>query len=53
MLRELSLAAPERVINFVEKHIGFFSGEGLAYAMAKLPAETKVRLKAAHRAHRK
>ena len=45
----LSLAAPERVIDFVEQHIGFFSGEGLSYATAKLPAETRARLKAAHR----
>ena len=53
VLRELSLAAPQQVIDFVEQHIGFFSGEGLAYATAKLPAETKARMKEAHRAHRK
>jgi 3-methyladenine DNA glycosylase AlkD len=53
VLRELSLAEPQRVIGFVEEHLGCFSTEGLAYAMEKLPAETTARLKAAHRARRK
>ena len=53
VLRELSLADQERVIGFLEQHIGFFSGEGLSYATAKPPTETRARLKAAHKARGK
>lgn len=49
VLRELSHAEAERVIKFVEKHARYFSTEGLSYAIAKLPAKTKVRLKRLHK----
>lgn len=41
VLRELSLADPERVLNFVETYYACFSREGLRYALEKMPAETK------------
>jgi 3-methyladenine DNA glycosylase AlkD len=50
VLRELSLADPERVAGFVEDHVREFSREGLSYSTEKLPAESKVRLKALHSA---
>jgi 3-methyladenine DNA glycosylase AlkD len=53
VLRELSLAEPQQVAGFVEEQLGFFSAEGLAYATAKLPAETKARLKSAYKARRR
>lgn len=49
VLRELSHAEPKRVIEFVEKNVVCFSREGLSYAIAKLPVETKIRLKKLHK----
>ena len=49
VLRELSRAEPERVIAFLEVNARLFSAEGLRYAIAKLPPETKTRLTALHR----
>ncbi len=49
VLRELSHAEPERVASFVEKHVRYFSAEGLSYAITKLPQQTKLRLKKLHR----
>jgi 3-methyladenine DNA glycosylase AlkD len=46
VLRELSLAEPERVISFMEDRIGLFSRAGLSYATGKLPPATKARLRA-------
>lgn len=50
VLRELSVAEPDRVIRFIEEHLSLFSSEGLRYATAKLDAETQARLKMAHKA---
>lgn len=44
VLRELSLAEKERVVDFVEEHLDHFSSEGLRYAIEKLPADEKERL---------
>ena len=44
VLRELSRAEPERVAAFIESHIRHLSGEGLRYATAKLPPESRARL---------
>jgi 3-methyladenine DNA glycosylase AlkD len=41
VLRELSLADQERVVNFIEQHIDDFSSEGLRYATEKLPPPIK------------
>jgi 3-methyladenine DNA glycosylase AlkD len=49
VLRELSVAEPERVTGFVETHLHSFSGEALQRAVAYLPAETQTRLKQMHR----
>jgi 3-methyladenine DNA glycosylase AlkD len=44
VLRELSLADQERVVDFVETHLNRLTREGLRYATAKLPAPIKDRL---------
>jgi 3-methyladenine DNA glycosylase AlkD len=44
VLRELSLAEPERVERFVETHIHHFSREALRTAVAKLPPQVRTRL---------
>lgn len=49
VLRELSHAEPARVAAFVEEHVAALSAEGLGYAVAKLPTETKARLKRLHK----
>ena len=49
VLRELSRAEPERVADFVARHVERMSGEGLRYAIAKLPPETRTRLVSAQR----
>ena len=45
VLRELSIAEPERVAGFVEAHIKSFSSEALKQATAKLPQPDQVRLR--------
>jgi 3-methyladenine DNA glycosylase AlkD len=45
VLRELSHAEPERVAAFVEEHLPQLSTEAVSYATAKLPPETRLRLK--------
>jgi 3-methyladenine DNA glycosylase AlkD len=49
VLRELSLAEPERVTEFVEEYIHCFSREALRSAVAKLPGESQARLKQVHK----
>ncbi len=44
VLRELSRVEPEHVAEFVTRHVEQMSGEGLRYATAKLPPETRARL---------
>lgn len=44
VLRELSLAEPERVANFVETHRDDLSGEALRSATEKMPVQLKKRL---------
>ena len=44
VLRELSVAEPERVIGFVETRIASFSREGLRYALEKSLSAEKKRL---------
>lgn len=50
VLRELSHAHPEKVAKFITRHIRSFSSEGLSYAIAGFPPETKLRFKRSHRA---
>jgi hypothetical protein len=49
VLRELSLAEPERVVEFIAQHAGPFSTEALRSATAKLPQEERLRLIQLHR----
>jgi 3-methyladenine DNA glycosylase AlkD len=48
VLRELSLAEPERVARFVENHIDDFSREAIRQAVSKLPDPVKDKLLQAH-----
>lgn len=49
VLRELSLAEPERVTDFVEEYVRYFSREALRSAVATLPGESQARLKQMHK----
>lgn len=52
VLRELSLADPESVVEFVERYLHHFSSEGLRYATEKMPTQVKKRLTQLHRKRR-
>ncbi|MBE9033333.1 DNA alkylation repair protein [filamentous cyanobacterium LEGE 11480] len=45
LLRELWLAAPERVVASIEAQISQFSSEGLRYATEKMPRTEQLRLR--------
>jgi 3-methyladenine DNA glycosylase AlkD len=45
VLRELSVAEPERVESFIEEYLCEFSSEGLNSALEKMPAPSRKRLK--------
>ncbi len=49
VLRELGKGQPEVVVAFVEEQLDNFSAEGLRYAIEKMPAETRARLRRMHR----
>jgi 3-methyladenine DNA glycosylase AlkD len=50
VLRELSLAEPERVASFVKTNLHHFSSEALRTATAKLSADTQARLRIMYKA---
>jgi 3-methyladenine DNA glycosylase AlkD len=50
LLRELWRSEPERVVAFVEQHLGQFSAEGLRYTTEKMPRSEQLRLRAMRKA---
>lgn len=53
VLRELSVADPQAVDEFVTDRIGRLTAEGVRYATAKLPEKRRKELAALHKQHRK
>jgi 3-methyladenine DNA glycosylase AlkD len=49
VLRELSIAEPVRVADFVDRHLQSFSTEALKQAIAKLPQPEQARLRRRHK----